>query len=749
MPEISATTNAPGQPAQGQNSPPPTGKAVINGCLPIISAGVTELLSRFFAQLDDALFKLSDTAESNAKQTQMFETMRFFRRKREEMEKQYLQNLSIKYNDYWTAAAKPQQASDAAAEEESLSLLDEALFEERLAINGIIEKGNALHQEQLYPLNQRFCFLSNKESEADSLPVSPAVLCKQFSKVLEPMKIELKIKLLIYKLFDCHVLSKMGGLYQNLNAHLVAKGVLPVIPVKIALKKASAQADSESVTPQTKPAAKQAAQPPSVAELADLSVYLEAFRSMQSLMDNRRLQLGLPAPLSASMPGAIAANSTDIVNVIDLLQRTAFDGTDGQPATAESLKHNVAIHLSKVQGNQLGRTIGRPEEDVIDMVGIIFDFILDDKNVAALVKGLIARLQIPIIKVAIIDKTFFAKKNHAARLLLNDLAQAGIGINDADAGAGADNLIIQKIEEIVSKVLKDFSQNVALFEELLKDFSEFMAKDAKRSTAAESRILQTTQSKEKVWLAKKAVAGEITQRLENKNTPATFRTFVYNDWKDVLFLAYLRRDKEDGEWERALETLDKLIWSITPPNNAQERTKLIRELPAVIKAVKDGLHSTSIDAHQIKALLKELEVCHMDALHPDALRRAAEQSAQAQATGAVMAHADIDIKDAELADAILEVKTHLPDIDDIDINEVTDGKIPGISPQEASGWLKNFVKDQHWETANRLKVGDWVEFINEDSKLGRAKLARPQRCSPTTTRAQADPQPRRPEEASM
>ena len=461
---------------------------------------------------------------------------------------------------------------------------------------------------------------------------------------------------------------------------------------------------------------------PDQAEAAELSAYLEAFRAMQSMMDNWRSQLGIPSLSAAARPGAPVADGAQVVGVIDSLQSPGQAAPTGEaPLSAGALKRRLALQLGKAQGSHPGKSLGRPEEDIIDMVGMMFDYILDDKNIPGPIKCLIVRLQIPIIKVAILDKTFFAKRNHACRLLLNDLAQAGAGL--AEAELGADNPIMQKVAAVVATILKEFSQDVGLFDALLRDFSAFMEKESKRSALAENRTLQTSQSKEKVWLSKKAVACEISARLRNQDAPVGFRTFIYNDWKDVMFLAYLRRDKNPAEWTWSLDTLDKLVWSITPPANAQERANLLREMPALVKDIRRGLESTSLDARQIESTLKDLAICHMGTLHSNASLKRAAAPAQAKTAEAILPTEDVNIKDAELAEAILEIKSHLPDIANVDVEEVImggDGALPGGG---AASWLMDFVKDRHWEAANDLKVGDWIGYSDENGKLLRAKLA--------------------------
>ncbi len=703
---------------EGQQSKPKTGNArsensIINECWLLISERMGELLPVFFSRLDDDLFKMSEKAETNALGTMFFEAMRYIRKERGGLQAQYIEAISSKYEEYWNESRQVQMGRNGSpvAEEErgEFLLMEDAVLEESLAVYGMIEKGNGLFQQELFPLNQRFCALLGEERDYGSLPISPDVLCKEFEAVLKPLAMELKVKLFIYKIFDRQLLCNFGSVYHELNAQLAANGVLPSITRNV---KRQGSVD----------AAGQLAQLGSVEDATETAAYLEAFRSMQSLLDGWRNQLGTSPISSSAMADAIIVDSREVLGALNSLQLPSDGALPGdQPTTAEGLKQYVSLQLGKGKGDKRARTLGRPEEDIIDMVGMIFDFILDDKNLSVPIRGLIARLQIPVIKVAILDKSFFAKKGHPARALLNGLAQAGIGLGPAEADA--DNPIIRKVEEIVSRVLQEFDQQVGLFEELLEDLTSFMDKDTQRSKIAEDRTRQVTQSKEKVWLAKKAVASEITLRLQSRETSAAFRSFLYNDWKDVLVLAYLRQDKMDGEWEHSLEIMDKLMWSVTPPTNPRERQEVIRAIPALLKSIKEGLESISLDPHQIAALLKDLEVCHMSALRSPVSPRLGSESDPLKEMAKVFPTSEVNIKDAELAEAILEIRSHLPDISNVDIEEVVMGDAPMGGSRTDSGQKTDYAQGVFMEVVNRLNIGDWIEFTDEDGRTSRAKLS--------------------------
>lgn len=688
---------------------------VIEECWSLIAGKMGELLPLFFSKLDDDLFKVSEKAETNTIGAMFFEVMRQIRKERANIQTEFMDALSKRYDEYWIPQIK-QESSEITqegnkAKEGEFLLMDDSVLEESLAVYGLIEKGNNLYQTDLLHLNQRFCALSGNEKEILELPFSPETLCKEFEKVLQRLSIEVKAKIFIYKIFDRQIISSLGQIYNELNSLLAAKGILPSIPTRSIKKANTPNSVGSSLT----------AQELSSQETAEATSYLEAFRNMQSLLDGWREHFGISSHSRISSD-ALLIDSAEVLGALSTLQLPKGDSevSPEQVLTPENLKQYVSVQLGKLKGDNKVRAIGRPEEDIIDMVGMVFDFILDDKNISIPIKGLIARLQIPIIKVAIIDKSFFAKKAHPARALLNNLGQAGIGVGAAEADVN--NPVIKKVEEIVSRVLQEFDQNLNLFQELLDDLSAFLEKENQRSKVVEERTRQATQSKEKVWLAKKAVASEITLRLQSRDTPASFRSFLYNDWKDVLVLAYLRQDKMDGEWERSLEIMNKLLWTVTPPSTPKERQEIIRSIPPLLKSIKEGLDSISLDPHQIAALLKDLEVCHMTALRTSH-SQVSDSHKGAETRLPRSPDNEVKIKDPELAEALTEIRTHLPDVGNIEIEEVTASEVGFLKNSGKAQQQGDFAHGVFLEVVNRLQVGDWLEFEGENEKSWRAKLS--------------------------
>ena len=100
------------------------------------------------------------------------------------------------------------------------------------------------------------------------------------------------------------------------------------------------------------------------------------------------------------------------------------------------------------------QAVGQVSENVINLVSLLFDFILDDDNLPSELAALITRLQIPIMRLAITDQNLFRNKNHPARLLLNDMASLGIGIENFDSKT------FKLLQNMVQRLVDDFSGDI-------------------------------------------------------------------------------------------------------------------------------------------------------------------------------------------------------------------------------------------------------------------------------------------------
>lgn len=679
---------------------------IIVKCWGTFTKPFMQLVDGFFERTDDELFNLSEKAENSSSQTVYFDAMRYLRKERESIRSGYAEGVSQRYNDFWAGKLEMRPASDEELNEEtgSLSLVANEDLEEGLAITTMISKGNNLWYAELFGLDKRLSFIAGKkEINKEENPIGPAQLCFALEDVLNPLDLDLEIKLFVYKLFDQVVLGRLGDIYQTVNGFLIEENILPKFanPIRNSAGKSGFrfQRGTASGSRNSTDIFDERGQ---IIEEAGDGAFIDAFYTMRNLMGGWRAAHGV-IPMGQDDDNGSTYQTHDVLNALSNLQ---FIG-EGTPVVREQamsaqtgVKVFIADELKKShpEGDR-NRPLGRVEEDVIDMVGIIFDYILEDDNLADSIKALIGRLQIPIVKTAILDKSFFAKKMHPARQLLNKLAKAGVATGDSDASAATP--LYKKIQSVVTRILEELDHDISLFATLLEELTLFLEKEEQRSYVVEQRTKQTTHSKEQLVLAKKIASYEVVKRLQGREIPGIIRSFLDNNWKDVLVLAFLRREKEPESWHSMLGVIGQLIASITPQSDSVEEKRTLQTIPRLLKDIQIGLEKISCHPVKMSSIFEDIKVCHI-AIFGEAILDidwAENQQGEAQANLVSIVQNNMGRQGTGSSEVAL--------------NEI----LSVIEQPEAN------EKDKHYLLAESMEIGQWVDFEESEETSIRGKLS--------------------------
>lgn len=645
------------------------------------------LFQNMFDHLDDFLFDMADKSSgAKGEQNTYFDAMRQVRLKKDGIREVFIAKFVNAYNDAGKKDEKREPGSlFGSGALDGLLLVNDDELEESVAVSNMISKAKNHHKENLFALEQRYSALLENGAAitGETLPVGPGVICNAFKGAVKTLEADFKVKLIVYKLFDRYLVNELGNCYFELNKMFLDAGILPAIRVR-----APVHAPSMRSTPATPSAAGIA---PGLSQGflpggAPAGGNVELFSSLQQMLMQQRGSTGAMPQGGSAGPAGIAYDTPTVLVALSALQHAPTDKLaelKGKNEISAWLKNTIVGHLStKSPGG--AKNINQADADTIDIVTMLFDFILDDKTLPDAFKALIARLQIPVLKVGIIDKSFFSKKNHPARRLLNDLARAGIGWN-ASGEQQADPLYA-KVSDIVNRVLNDFNNDVSLFTDLANEFSLYIEEEKNQRKAAAERLAA----------AKETVATEIEKRISETELPFSIRGFFTTAWKDVLTVIHTRDGNHGVAWQAALQLADDLVWSVQRKADAKQKQRLVQMIPKILNGLQDGLTLISYPRPEKERLFRELENLHIASLKGEAPRTTAP-TAQSKAP--------ID----QLIDDITTVPTLL---EEIVLEEPT-----VYEPEQPAGY------DEFTDKVTQLTLGTWVEFVLADNKVVRGKLA--------------------------
>ncbi len=714
----------------------PQATKLVDECEIILDKHLHSYLKYLLDNVDDTLFEMADKAETNAIQTMYFDAMREIRLKREQVERLFRQEVQDAYRAFWRGPRKPRASLSLEDDSlDSLELVGDSDLEESLAIGNMANKGKEVYRQELFALEQRLNHVVPDSVDEKNHPLGPPPMADAIRKAAEAIDADVKIKLILYKLFDKYVMNNLGPMYAELNQLFIDAGILPKLRMK-ARRSTSAAPQRPGHAGGYGPAA------PAGEEAGDGSAEPEALDTLQQLLAGYRQATGGGAPAVGGAPaggggGGAQASTQDVLTALSQLQSSdsaavpAAGTASDTSNTIAQIKPGLMAAVQSVTGNGQLASVNQVDEDAIDVVCMLFDFILEDRNLPVAVKALVGRLQIPILKVAILDKEFFGKKTHPARRLLNELAQAGMGM-DPEAVPEQDSLYL-KIEHIVNRILEEFQDDASLFAELLDELQSYLRE---ADEPQEEQVRETTEEayrqREEYELARRWVTEVIDARLTDRRLPKVVFAIAKSPWQEVLLHTYIDDGLESEMWKTRLRVLDQLLWSVEPKRTQQEHQELARAIPEILTTLRTGLKAIEYDAVKTSALFEELQRCHLTSLRggqiemmdeDDNAQATEDQAARDEAVRETIESLEQQMDSLNRMEAVLdETGARTADEEPMSGREIVEEIVlceTGAASSEESELLTD---DEYIQVAQQLEIGDWVEFTLDNKNKLRGKL---------------------------
>ncbi len=553
-------------------------------------------LEDLFSNCDDLFFDLSSRASSNAEQNLYFESMRELRFKKAGVINSFKQNFEQGFLLVAQSANAARTVSENAIAE-SLSLVQNDTLEQEVAITGMISKARVNCQEALYHLTTRLDYLIPRVTiDHDNNPLDPDHICRSFAKACELFDINIKAKIIIFKQFDRLVASKLIKVYTSANELLINAGILPKITHSI--NKQADGSGSDAVGSTAADAVLQAATQAASQLQFDFAELTNLLASMRRLgltrLPNYNAYSANPGPIMASgellslltaqQHPLAPADSAGEIEPIDLRQLVQTLLAASNPSTPHALQ--------------------QPDEDVINLVAMFFDFVLDDRNLPVAIQALISRLQIPILKVALKDKSFFNQAGHPARKLINVIADASIGWDEAEQ-IKKDKLY-NKIFDIIQTINEQYADNEQIFAEKLAELQTFIQQEQHRTSLVERRTSQSIEGQAKTQQAKSVVQQLLFAKLEKLRLPTTITAFLVDQWQQLLVLVHLKNGEDSPEWIESMQVVDDLIWAAQKHDDQRSLQRLGKIKPELLQRIALGLTKISTTAEASQSAVRAI-----------------------------------------------------------------------------------------------------------------------------------------------
>jgi len=305
-----------------------------------------------------------------------------------------------------------------------------------------------------------------------------------------------------------------------------------------------------------------------------------------------------------------------------------------------SIPHG-AFYLPRLRASLPPGALSRGDATTLDLLSRVFEGVLQDDGVAPETRELLAFLQVPVLKAALRDRSFFYEEAHPARRLLDLLSQTGWE-QPADQDDPVYHAMRRSVERVRDAEQPEFEAAVAELE------AGLAAREAAEQAAIAGPIANATRQEKRV-AAERSAQRAVALRLAGEQLVPAVAGFLEQRWSAALALAYTIEDTRPGAIENATRTMEDLIWSVKPKATQEQRKTLIARLPALLASLNKWLDATRWQDAERLQFFAELAECHasivrapielaperqlelaVEAAQQDALRRVAQEQAQAE-----------------------------------------------------------------------------------------------------------------------
>lgn len=625
------------------------------------------VVSRLARVIGEALDRISDELTAAAlkearrdAQQAMLDAVSLVRMHRSEIELRFRQSFSDLFERRMFDRAGP--AHETVAPEE-LSLVGDEAIDGRIAVDRMVQRTrNKLDPDEVLGVRARLAALLDRDwFEEDEHPASPEAVFEALRQTLDELAPAAEVRSALLQAFEPHVSANLNQVYSSVNERLRTNRILPKIKPRV--QTAPGARRTERAADAGAPGAAAAGHGAMAYGAAGYGGEAGGVALPASAAGNRGF--GGPGSGAAGRPGAPEGKPgleafTELIRQISAGQPSARrsaarllsdPGTFGMadlpvpsvdPPVIQAL-HSMQAMPPPASGAPLATQMLDQVRDkgsaldqlTVEIVSLVFDYIYADRRLPDAVKQQLLRLQVVAVKAALIDRSFFARRQHPMRRLIDRISDLA---TDPDADVAHGSTLVDGIAGIVDWIIEHFDSDLSTFEESMDRLDVLAHAESERRAARMVELTREAERLEALTLAQEEARAEIALRIDPV-TPAFVREFLYRWWSRALAHARVDGQAAPASWSDSLHAGELLIWSVAP-KAPEDIAKLASLLPRLIGGLTKGLQSVGIEPAERERFFNELLQWHtrsiQDAkLNPSRPRTTAPTAVRMSADGQV------------------------------------------------------------------------------------------------------------------
>lgn len=340
------------------------------------------------------------------------------------------------------------------------------------------------------------------------------------------------------------------------------------------------------------------------------------------------------------------------------------------------------------------------ERATIEVVALLFQSLLTEERLPATVRVWFARLQMPVLRVAITEPDFFAAADHPARRLIDRMGACVMGFDATLSKAG--EALEREIKRVVQVVEAYPDTGRRVFQTVLNEFEKFLENFFKNENEASRKGVSLAQQVEQRETMAIQYTIELRKMLAEMPVQEGVRDFLFRVWADVLATTAVKQGRQSEGIKQMKQAAADLIWSASAKTSREDRAAVIRRLPPLLKLLREGMQSAGLPQARQDEHIRELN----NSLAAAFTARVATLSNERM---------------AELQARLATLEELLPDADDLEIDESMVLDLSGHESSElevvADGGSMPTPQMVQW--AREQQVGTWymLDYRNRNESV--------------------------------
>lgn len=242
------------------------------------------------------------------------------------------------------------------------------------------------------------------------------------------------------------------------------------------------------------------------------------------------------------------------------------------------------------------------EKAIIEVVALMFQSILAEDRIPSAVRVWFARLQVPVLRVALAEPEFFSNLNHPARQLIDRMGSCVLGFDATAISGGALEAEIRRVVQVIEQYPETGRR---VFQLVLDEFEKFLAHflTEKKSTSQLVSVAQQIEQRETLAIQ---YTIELRTMLKDMLVRDEIRNFLFKSWAEVLALSAVRDGPQHADTVVFKRTAADLVWAASAKPSRSDRAQVIQGLPALLQRLRQGLALVGVNGAPQDAQIKTL-----------------------------------------------------------------------------------------------------------------------------------------------